>query len=79
VCPAKGEQGQVRARAHTDGILHACMCVCPRAPSLLFSPQRIQYAKTESDAVSKLKGTFKLDKKKRAEKNAAARGARFHF
>uniref|UniRef100_A0A7S3RA12 RRM domain-containing protein n=1 Tax=Dunaliella tertiolecta TaxID=3047 RepID=A0A7S3RA12_DUNTE len=36
-------------------------------------PMRIQYAKTESDAVSKLKGTFKLDKKKRAEKNAAAR------
>eukprot|EP00967_Tisochrysis_lutea_P082039 scaffold113540_cov20-Tisochrysis_lutea.AAC.1 len=41
--------------------------------SLPASTQRIQYAKTESDAVSKLKGTFKLDKKKRAEKNAAAR------
>jgi hypothetical protein len=36
--------------------------------------QRIQYAKTESDAVAKLKGTYKPDKKKRQEKAAAARG-----
>ncbi|KAJ9506232.1 hypothetical protein QJQ45_000452 [Haematococcus lacustris] len=36
-------------------------------------PIKIQYAKTESDAVAKLKGTYKPDKKKRAEKNAVAR------
>jgi hypothetical protein len=39
-----------------------------------FSLQRIQYARAESDAVAKLKGTFKADKKKRQEKAAAARG-----
>mmetsp|Transcript_22967 Transcript_22967/g.58717 ORF Transcript_22967/g.58717 Transcript_22967/m.58717 type:complete len:218 (-) Transcript_22967:271-924(-) len=36
-------------------------------------PIRITYAKAESDAVAKLKGTYKPDKKKRAEKSAAAR------
>lgn len=37
-------------------------------------PQRITYAKTKSDAVAKVDGTYKPDKKSRAQKNAAARG-----
>jgi RNA recognition motif-containing protein len=37
--------------------------------------QRITYAKTKSDAIAKLDGTFKADKKTRAAKGPAAKGA----
>lgn len=36
--------------------------------------QRIQFAKTKSDAVAKLDGSFKADKKSRSAKNSAVRG-----
>lgn len=36
--------------------------------------QRISFAKTKSDAVAKLDGTFKADKKARSAKNTASRG-----
>ncbi|KAG2497766.1 hypothetical protein HYH03_004038 [Edaphochlamys debaryana] len=38
-------------------------------------PIRITYAKGKSDAVAKVDGTYKPDKKQRAQKNAAAREA----
>ncbi|KXZ49464.1 hypothetical protein GPECTOR_21g690 [Gonium pectorale] len=38
-------------------------------------PIRINYAKGKSDAVAKVDGTYKPDKKQRAQKNAAAREA----
>ncbi|KAG2439882.1 hypothetical protein HYH02_010512 [Chlamydomonas schloesseri] len=38
-------------------------------------PIRITYAKTKSDAVAKVDGTYKPDKKSRQQKNAAAREA----
>lgn len=41
---------------------------------LMFMAQRITYAKGKSDAVAKVDGTYKPDKKQRAQKNAAARG-----
>lgn len=64
----------------THACMHALASSSTRAaptshPRRRAAPQRINYAKTESDAVAKLKGTYKPDKKKRAEKNAAARGA----
>lgn len=37
--------------------------------------QRITYAKTKSDAVAKVDGTFKADKKQRAKAAAATKGA----
>lgn len=37
--------------------------------------QRLQFARSKSDAVSKLDGSFKPSKTERSKKNAAARGA----
>lgn len=37
-------------------------------------PQRIAFAKTKSDAVAKVDGSFKPSKSERSKKNAAARG-----
>jgi hypothetical protein len=39
----------------------------------LYVLQKLSYAKTKSDAVAKLEGTYKPDKE-RSKKNAAARG-----
>jgi U2 small nuclear ribonucleoprotein B'' len=36
--------------------------------------QKVEYAKTKSDAVAKLEGSYKPDKKERSQKNAAVRG-----
>lgn len=48
----------------------------PPAPVARPTTQKIQYAKTKSDAIAKLDGSYKPDKKKdRAKKNEAARGA----
>lgn len=44
--------------------------------TLVLLIQRVTYAKTKSDAVAKLDGSYKPDKKKRSERNAQARGAR---
>lgn len=45
-------------------------------PFVVAATQRIAYAKTKSDAVAKVDGTFKPDTtKERAKRNAAARGA----
>ena len=49
-----------KIEAHADVACHA---------------QRIQFARTKSDAVSKIDGTYKPSKTERSKKNAAARGA----
>ncbi len=53
-------------------------CRCPGSqPSsipLPRPPQRIQFARTKSDAISKLDGSYKPSKTERSKKNAAARG-----
>ena len=46
-----------------------------QAPSFDLGLQKIQYAKTKSDAVAKLEGSFKpRDKRERQKKNEVARG-----
>ena len=55
-----------------SGRVNAPACVLLTCSSAL---QRIQYAKTKSDAVAKLEGSFKpRDKRERQKKNEVARG-----
>ena len=59
------------------GTAHMRTC-CTQFSSGCLHAQRIQFARTKSDAISKLDGSYKPSKSERSKKNAAARGECAH-